>query len=328
MPGTCPEVWIDKLSRELGIQDMDLTIIREVNESFNNRANTFFSLNEKLEFSFCSSYQIPENTLRYSIKTNGLSLIDVKKIIKTGITLIGCKIVNSVTHLLLKSLEASFLKKENHDLFGVGVEHAQTGYVTSFKTYWKSKLPPTELGLALTCPQKDMFENLLAMIPDYWPRWRNPSLIGIDMLCTREYKIKIYFPEKTFRESLSLITFGAFLRNLGWNTDPDSLAKIGYFLLNGNNEIFPSAYSIGFTLSNNPAVKLYIPTKAYYNHSEEALNALLHLTQSLNLKSIPIIKCYKSLRKFNPFNRIPNIEVIGIDFYPNDKYRVNMYCTL
>lgn len=322
------ESWLATFSNERGIQLNDMALLSFAVKSFENRLQGAGLFDQHLEFSHFTPTSSPGKTLRYVINITKLDGGEVEKIIRTGVGLLADipeKVKRNPAYQRLKTI---YDETGSHMLYGIGAEHTPDGSIYCLKTYWRFSSPIEELRILLSRNEKKRFDKLISVIQAFWPGWKSARLVGIDYLASGENRFKAYLPQKDFTEPLSIVTFCEFLLNLGWKVDINTFSKLSYFLLNRQTEIEPTAYSLGVAIGKKPSIKLEIAAKAYFRDTEETLNAVSALTESLGLDPSPLHAGVDILEKDNPFSRMPVIEVICLDFYPEGNNRVILYCRL
>jgi len=322
------ESWLATFSNERGIQIDEMALLSLALKSFENRPQGPGLFEQYLEFSLFTPASSPGKTLRYVINITKLDGREVEEIIRTGLSLLEDIPETVQSKPAYQRLKTIYDENGSHMLYGVGAEHAPDGSIYCLKTYWRFGSPIEELRLLLSRNEKKRFDKLISVIQAFWPGWKSASLVGIDYLASGENRFKAYLPQKDFIEPLSLVIFCEFLLTLGWNVDINTFSKLSYFLLNRQMEIEPTAYSLGVAIGRNPSIKLEIATKAYFSDTKETLKAVSALTESLSLDPSPLHAGVDILEKDNPFSRMPVIDVICLDFYPEGDNRVTLYCRL
>lgn len=86
--------------------------------------------------------------------------------------------------------------------------------------------------------------------------------------------------------------------------------------------------SICISGGKEPYIKLEIATKAYFKNTNETLNAVTNLAESLFLDSYSIYNGFFTLKKHKPFPTQLLINVISIYFFPDGSNRITIYCGL
>jgi hypothetical protein len=321
------ENWIADFSNELGFP-LDMTLLRSAGESFEKHPRKEYLLEHHLEFSFYTSSFSSPKTLRYAIDVTKLDRNDVEKLIRLAISLLGKIPGKAKFSPSYQRLNAIVDETGKHLPDGVGAEHDLDGSVSSFKTYWRFKSPLDQFRALLLGDNEKYFKKLLSTVQTFWPGWESARGIGIDYLPSGGNRFKAYLPQKNYARPLSLESFCAFLLSLGWKVHLDTFPKLSYFLLDRQTEVVPTAYLLGLAIGDTPSIKLEIVTKAYFNGTEETLSAILGLAESLGLDSSHIYNCVAALQKHNPLARLPTIETMCLDFYPDSSNRITLYCRL
>lgn len=318
--------WLVDFSKEFNVHLTDTTLFRLSAESFEKLLYSFNSLYQFLEFSFSASECFSHYKLRYTIDISRINSEDIIEIIRAGVNRLENIPEKTRLNPVFFRPNSIFDKVGRNLLYAIGAEHETNGSISVFKTYWRFKSPLEELKVLLHGKKSEMFKKTRNEIQDFWPNWIIARLTGIDYLPQGEYKFKLYLPQTSCVEPLSLVTFCEFLLCLGWKIDLDSFTKLSYFILKHRMVVEPSAYIVGFSIGNISSIKLEIAARAYFMNSRETLKAVSALAKSLGLDPTPVHLGFSALEKHNPFFRQPVIEVICLDFYSDGRNRITIYC--
>lgn len=213
-------------------------------------------------------------------------------------------------------------------LAAIGAEHSPNGSMLAFKTYWRFNSSLNELNVLLNRNNKESFLKVINKAQSFWSDWKKPKLIGIDYLLMGKKNFKVYLPQKGFSKPLSIVDLCLFLLKCGWKVNLDIFSKLSYFILGNQSKVEPSAYSICISEGKEPYIKLEIATKAYFKNTNETLNAVTNLAESIFLDSYSIYSGFFNLKKHKPFPMQLLINVISIYFFPDGSNRITIYCGL
>lgn len=322
------EKWIWAFSNEIGVQLTKMDLLESANEIIENRSDISCSLVQLIEFSFYATDYPSPKALRYVIDVHSIENRDVEKMIRVGTNLLGSTFEGAKQNQPYRKLDLILNKTGECLPNWIGIEHTSNGSLSSLKTYWRFPSPFEELRLLVSGDEKEMLERVLGAAQAFWPGWKDAKLIGIDYKVTGENRFKVYLPQRNFAEPLCIVTFYAFLLQLGWKVDLDTLLKFSCILLGCRPEVIPTAYSVALKIGSQPSVGIEIATKAYFSDSKQALSAVNALAESLGLDPSPIGTSVTALEMHNPLARPPVVEVISLDFYMDGGKRITSYCRL
>lgn len=320
--------WIKGFASEIGVHLRSPTLLESAETGLKTCQPSGYLFFHLLEFSFCASNRSSPKTLRYVIDVTKLERTKVEKMIRTGVSLLGYIPKEIRYNPAYRRLGDISNGASGHLLFGIGAEHTTDNATPIFKTYWRFPLALEELSLMLSADEKATFEQLLNAVQTFWPGWQNARLVSIDYLPEGKNRFKVYLPQKDFAEPLSIADLCAFLLHLGWQVDLNIFPKFSFFLLDSQAEAAPTAYSVGFAIGKKPSIKVEIAAQAYFDDTKQALYAGCGLAQSLGLDASPIQTGIATLAKHSPFTTAPGVEVICLDFYPDGRIRVTLYCRM
>ncbi len=313
--------WLSDLAYSLEIQTLDVKLLSMLNDIITVDSNIHLPFESLLEFSVVAD-NTPEKSFRYEFDVSKFGMKE-KSLLETGIKCLGVIPEDHVFHSML-----NWTSLRNSPLDFIGAEHSCYGNFSRFKTYWNSQISLENIFKLMPSDEAIASERIFSKMQELFPLWNRPRFIGVDLLVSGTVKVKVYYPHRNSTESLSLITFSSLLERIGLDVDVDKMAKLAYSFFNKKLEVLPTAFIVGLVLGRRPSVKLEIASKAYFKSSKEALRRASMLAVALDIDPTPFYKGLNALQKFSPLKKIPDIEVICIEFLPNFKNRMIMYYKL
>ncbi len=318
--------WLTDFGSELGCQHLETSLLQVAEEGFARMQKEPNTIEDYIEFSFAAR----GNTLRYAFDARPLAADTVETIMATGFAAMGL-MANAGNNGLSRFDKVLMILRDDFSKSipdALGVEHDANGFISRLKTYWELPLPPERLQCFATANNESTFNFMARAVKSNWPGWKYARGIGIDFRREGGTRFKVYLPQSGYQRPLTLEQFASFLLSLHWDVKIDTFPIMAHFILQGETEIAPSAYSFAICMDDLPSIKLGIVTQPYCCDTSRALHAILGIGEILNINNALQVSTIEGFIKHSPCGRNPRIETISIDFYPNSNCDMTVYCRL